>query len=74
MLFALGVMTNLSQSLDGPFDVLEVITSTTSPLFSLVLTVALVGYGELTSLQVINKLVELYKSEHFQENVALGCV
>ncbi len=32
---------------------------------------ALVGYGELTSLQVINKLVELYKSEHFQENVAL---
>ncbi|MDE5756323.1 MAG: bifunctional (p)ppGpp synthetase/guanosine-3',5'-bis(diphosphate) 3'-pyrophosphohydrolase [Clostridia bacterium] len=32
---------------------------------------ALVGYGELTSLQVINKLVELYKSEHVQENTTL---
>ncbi len=32
---------------------------------------ALVGYGELTSLQVINKLVELYKSEHIQESATL---
>ena len=32
---------------------------------------ALVGYGELTSLQVINKMVELYKSENIQENDAL---
>ena len=32
---------------------------------------ALVGYGELTSLQVINKLVELYKSEHIQEGSTL---
>ncbi|MDE7191954.1 MAG: bifunctional (p)ppGpp synthetase/guanosine-3',5'-bis(diphosphate) 3'-pyrophosphohydrolase [Clostridia bacterium] len=32
---------------------------------------ALVGYGELTSLQVINKLVELYKSEHIQESSTL---
>ncbi|MDE6471798.1 MAG: bifunctional (p)ppGpp synthetase/guanosine-3',5'-bis(diphosphate) 3'-pyrophosphohydrolase [Clostridia bacterium] len=32
---------------------------------------ALVGYGELTSLQVINKMVELYKSEHVNESTAL---
>ncbi len=32
---------------------------------------ALVGYGELTSLQVINKMVELYKSEHVHESDTL---
>ncbi len=32
---------------------------------------ALVGYGELTSLQVINKLVEFYKAEHIQESATL---
>lgn len=32
---------------------------------------AMVGYGELTSLQVINKLVELYKQDHVQESVEI---
>ncbi len=32
---------------------------------------ALVGYGELTSLQVINKMVELYKSEDVHESDTL---
>ena len=31
----------------------------------------MVGYGELTSLQVINKLVELYKQDHVQESVEI---
>ncbi|MDE5990196.1 MAG: hypothetical protein K2H36_01280, partial [Clostridia bacterium] len=32
---------------------------------------AMVGYGELTSLQVINKLVELYKAEHIHDAQAI---
>ena len=38
LLFAEGVLTNLSQSLDGPFEVEEVIASTTSPFCKIVST------------------------------------